>query len=60
MHLGLQHGVLRLVVLQGVQQERCRLPHSIALQHSSGRGSVGIHFYLWQQLPQVRLAGSRS
>ncbi len=31
-HLGLQHGVLRLVVLQRIQQERRRLPHCVALR----------------------------
>ena len=30
-HLGLQHCVLRLVVLQGVQKERRGLPHCVSL-----------------------------
>jgi hypothetical protein len=32
--LGLQHGVLSLIVLKGVQQESSRLPHSITLHTS--------------------------
>ena len=30
-HLGLQHGLLGLVILEGVQQECRRLPHRIPL-----------------------------